>query len=279
MRLVVTKMNLGLWAAAYVKEKIHAFRPTAEKPFVMGLPTGGTVMDFYANLRLFYKEHLLDFRHIVTFNMDEYVGLPADHPQSYRSYMRQNLFSQVNIPPENTHLLNGQAANLPLECAQYEKAIRQAGGIDLFVGGVGRNGHIAFNEPGSSFTSRTRPVRLAPATIQANSRFFLNDVHRVPTLALTVGIGTILQARELLFLVSGSAKAEAVAQLGRPGVSENCPLTALKWHPHATLLADPAACALLKGPIRKNLDDFMQAQPDAPHWMLHLPKETLWTTF
>lgn len=275
MRLVVTKMNLGLWAAAYVKEKIHAFRPTAEKPFVMGLPTGGTVVDFYANLRLFYKEHLLDFRHIVTFNMDEYVGLPQDHPQSYHSYMRQNLFSEVNIPPENTHILDGQAANLPLECAQYERAIRQAGGIHLFLGGVGRNGHIAFNEPGSSFDSRTRPVNLTAATIQANSRFFLNDVHRVPTQALTVGIGTILQAQELLFLASGPSKAGAVAQLCKPGLSEACPLTALKLHPHATLLADSAACALAEGPTRQQLDALMHSQPDAPHWVVELPKEAL----
>ena len=132
MRLVVTKMNLGLWAAAYVKEKINAFHPTPEKPFVLGLPTGGTVVDLYANLRLFYKEGTLSFKNVVTFNMDEYVGLPKDHPQSYHSYMKQHLFNEVDIRPANCHLLNTQAPDLIQECARYEEAIRRVGGITLF---------------------------------------------------------------------------------------------------------------------------------------------------
>lgn len=275
MRLVVTKMNLGLWAAAYVKEKINLFAPSKQKPFVLGLPTGGTVVDLYANLRLFHKEKLLSFRHVVTFNMDEYVGLPQDHPQSYHSYMRQNLFDEVDILPQNIHILNGQAADLPAECAAYETAISQAGGIELFLGGVGRNGHIAFNEPGSPLNSRTRPVDLTPATIQANSRFFLNDIHRVPTRALTVGIATILQARELLFLASGPTKAQALARLAAPGISPQCPLTALKRHPHATLLADEAACASLQGPLGQQLRHLMQAEPNAPHWVVELTEEVL----
>ncbi len=273
MRLVVTKMNLGLWAAAYVKEKINAFAPTEQKPFVLGLPTGGTVVDLYANLRLFYKEKLLSFQHVVTFNMDEYVGLPQDHPQSYHSYMYHHLFNEVDIPPSHIHLLDGQAPDLFQQCAQYEQAIAQAGGIELFLGGVGRNGHIAFNEPGSPLDSRTRPVDLAPATIQANSRFFLNDVHRVPTRALTVGIGTILAARELLFLASGPAKAAALARLSQPGVTADCPLTVLKRHPHATLLADPAACALLAEAPLKRLEALRRAEPNAPHWVLELKED------
>lgn len=268
MRLVVTKMNLGLWAAAYVKEKINAFHPTPEKPFVLGLPTGGTVVDLYANLRLFYKEGTLSFKNVVTFNMDEYVDLPKDHPQSYHSYMKQNLFNEVDIRPANCHLLNTQAPDLAQECACYEEAIRQAGGITLFLGGVGKNGHIAFNEPGSALDSRTRPVDLTPNTIQANSRFFLNDESRVPTRALSVGIGTILDAQELLFLASGPAKAAAVARLTRPGVTTDCPLTALKLHPHATLLVDPAACAELAGTPKERLDALMQAAPHAEHWTL-----------
>ena len=268
MRLVVTKMNLGLWAAAYVKEKINAFRPTEEHPFVLGLPTGGTVVDFYANLRLFYKEKLLSFNHVVTFNMDEYAGLPEDHPQSYHSYMKRHLFQSVDILPENCHLLNAQAPDLAQECIRYENAIRQTGGITLFLGGVGKNGHIAFNEPGSTLDSRTRLVDLTPNTIQANSRFFFNDQNRVPTQALSVGIATILDAKELLFLATGTAKAAAVARLVRPGVTTDCPLTALKLHPHATLLADPAACSQLTGTWKEQLEVLMRKAPRAEHWTL-----------
>lgn len=268
MRLVVTKMNLGLWAAAYVKEKINAFRPTPEKPFVLGLPTGGTVVDLYANLRLFYKGGVLRFKDVVTFNMDEYVGLPKDHPQSYHSYMKLNLFNEVDIRPANCHLLNAQAPDLRQECARYEDAIRRVGGITLFLGGVGNNGHIAFNEPGSALDSRTRLVDLTPSTIQANARFFLNDESRVPKQALTVGIGTILDAQELLFLASGTAKSAAVARLASPGITPACPLTALKRHPHATLLVDPAACVQLGTTAREKLDALMRAEPHAEHWTL-----------
>lgn len=273
MRLVVTTMNLGLWAAAYIKEKINAFSPTPQKPFVLGLPTGGTMVDMYANLRLFYKEGLLDFQNVVTFNMDEYAGLPPDHPQSYHSYMRQNLFDEVNLRPENTHILNGQTDNPQKECEAFEAEIARLGGIDLFVGGVGRNGHIAFNEPGSAFNTRTRPVVLAHSTIEANSRFFLNDQTRVPKTALSVGIGTVTDAKEVLFIASGEKKAHAVARVMQPGTDLNCPLTALKIHPHATLLADPAACSSLTGTARQTLDNLMTEQPTAAHWTLETEAE------
>lgn len=268
MRLVVTNINLGLWAAAYIKEKINVFSPTAEKPFVLGLPTGGTVVDMYANLRLFYKAGLLDFNHVVTFNMDEYVGISPDHPQSYHSYMHSHLFDAVNLRPENTHILNGQAPDPAAECAAFEAAIAHLGGIDLFVGGVGRNGHIAFNEPGSAFNTRTRQVALTPSTIQANARFFLNDQSRVPQTALSVGIGTVTDAKEVLFLASGDKKAQAVARVMQPGEDINCPLTALKLHPHAILLADPGACSLLTGKAKEALAQQMEKYPDAPHWTL-----------
>lgn len=268
MRLVVTNINLGLWAAAYIKEKIRAFSPSPEKPFVLGLPTGGTVVDMYANLRLFHKAGLLDFKNVVTFNMDEYAGLPHDHPQSYHSYMRRHLFDEVNILPENTHILNGEAPDPAAECAAFEAAIARAGGIDLFVGGVGRNGHIAFNEPGSVFNTRTRQVELTPSTIQANARFFFNDENRVPKTALSVGIGTVTDAKEVLFLASGDKKAQAVARVMQPGQDINCPLTALKLHPHATLLADPQACSQLTPPAQEKLAEQMAKSPNATHWML-----------
>ncbi len=268
MRLVVTNMNLGLWAAAYIKEKISAFAPSPEKPFVLGLPTGGTVVDMYANLRLFYTAGLLNFKNVITFNMDEYAGLPEDHPQSYHSYMRKHLFNEVNLLPENTHILDGQTQDPAAECAAFEAAIARAGGIDLFVGGVGRNGHIAFNEPGSAFNTRTRLVELTPGTRQANARFFFNDESRVPKTALSVGIGTVTDAKEVLFLASGDKKAPAVARVMQPGEDINCPLTALKLHPHATLLTDPQACILLTGKAIEELASQMTQFPEAPHWTL-----------
>ena len=270
MRLVVTKMNLGLWAAAYVKEKINAAAPSPEKPFVLGLPTGGTVVDMYANLRLFHKEGLLSFKNIITFNMDEYVGLPQDHPQSYHSYMRQNLFNEVDIRPENIHILNGQAADLNKECADYEAAIAQAGGIDLFLGGVGRNGHIAFNEPGSAFSSRTRLVELTPGTRQANARFFNHNWQAVPTHALTVGIGTVSDAQEVLILATGESKAPVLHQLAVQAPNESCPISALKLHPRATLLADRAAAQLLPENLQRELCAQAAAHP-AQDAQLELP--------
>ena len=247
MRLIVTKMNLGLWAAAYIKEKINTAVPTAEKPFVLGLPTGGTVVDMYANLRMFHKQGTLSFKNVISFNMDEYVGLPKDHPQSYHSYMHQNLFGEVDELPQNIHILNGQAADLNQECADYEAAIEKAGGIDLFLGGVGRNGHIAFNEPGSSFSTRTR--------------------------LLSVGIGTVLAAKEILFLASGDKKAEAVSHLFAPGTDANWPITALKTHAHATLLVDMEAAGQLPASAKASLDAQMQANPAAEHWVLEVPEK------
>lgn len=268
MRLIVTKISVGLWAAAYIKNTVKQFAPALDKPFVIGLPTGSTVLDMYAILRTFAKERLLNFQHIITFNMDEYVGLPADHPQSYHSYMRRNLFDHVNLLPEHIFMPNGQAKDLIQECTRYEEAMVQAGGIDLFIGGIGRNGHIAFNEPGTPFNSRTHVADLTPSTREANARFFQNDLSRVPRQALTVGIGTILDAKELLFIASGVKKAAAVAHLITQPATPSWPLTALKLHPRATLLADLEACVLLSGDLKTQLDEAMQADPHAEQWVL-----------
>ena len=270
MRLIVTKISVGVWAAAYLKNTIQQFSPQLEKPFVLGLPTGSTVLDMYAVLRTFAKERLLNFQHVFTFNMDEYVGLPPDHPQSYHSYMRRHLFDHVNLQPDHIFMLKGQAANLIQECARYESAIAHVGGIDLLVGGVGRNGHIAFNEPGTPFHSRTHITDLAPSTLEANSRFFHHDITRVPKQALTMGIGTILDAKELLFIASGVKKAAAVAHLITQKPTLAWPLTALKLHPRATLLADTEACVLLSGHVKTQLDQAMQTDPLAEQWTLYL---------
>jgi len=268
MRLIVTKLGVGLYSAAYIRRAIQAFAPTAQKPFVLGLPTGSTVLDTYAILRTLAQERLLSFQHVITFNMDEYIGLPEDHPQSYHSYMRRNLWSTVHLPPEHIFIPNGNAPDLQAECERYEQAIARVGGIRLFVGGVGRNGHIAFNEPGTPFNSRTHVTQLLPSTLEANARFFQNDISRVPRQAITVGIGTILDARELLFVASGVKKAAAVAHLITQEPTLDWPLTALKLHPHATLLADLDACVLLSGDIKTQLDAAREQDPHAEEWVL-----------
>ena len=175
-------------SAKYIKERIRQFKPSLDRPFVLGLPTGSSPIGTYKALVELYKKGDLSFEHVVTFNMDEYVGLPRDHPESYHSFMWKNLFMHVDIKPENVHILDGNAEDLDAECLRYEAEIARVGGIELFLGGIGPDGHIAFNEPGSSLTSRTRVKTLAYETIIANARFFEGDVAKVPKLALTVGV-------------------------------------------------------------------------------------------
>lgn len=270
MHLLVSQQNIGHWAATYIQQKIAAFAPNQQRPFVLGLPTGGTVVDMYARLCTLCQQGQLDFSSVITFNMDEYVGLSPDDPHSYHFYMKHHLFDGINLPPTQAHLLNGQATDLQKECDAYESAIIQAGGIHLFLGGVGRNGHLAFNEPGSPFTSRTRPVTLEPSTRKANSRFFDGDEARVPTQALSVGIGTVLDAQELLFLASGAQKAQAVSRLSQGEITPAWPITALKTHPHATLLIDEAAATELTGTVRQKLQEEKDKAPSAPVWCVNL---------
>ena len=241
---------------------VRRWQLAQKKPFVLGLPTGGTVVDMYAALCGLVKNGKMSFQDIVTFNMDEYVGLSSTHEQSYHYYMKHNLFDHVDIRPENAHILDGMTKDPQQECAHYEQAITQAGGIDLFLGGVGRNGHLAFNEPGSAFDSRTRMITLEENTRQANSRFFNNDVSQVPAHALTVGIGTVLDAKELLFLASGETKAQAVARLMQGEITLQWPITALKTHANATLLIDEQAAAALGTDILNKWHALQQAQPE-----------------
>lgn len=268
MRLVVTNINAGLWAASYLKQTVQTFAPGPDKPFTLGLPTGQTVLDMYAILRCFVQERLMSFQHIFTFNMDEYVGLAQDHPQSYFSYMRRQLWEPVNMPPQNRFIPDGMAASLPDECVRYEQEIARVGGMRLVVGGIGNNGHIAFNEPGTPFNSRTHAVDLAPATLKANARFFGGDESRVPRRAITMGIGTILDAQELLFIATGVQKAAAVEYVCSQPTSVDWPITALTLHPRATLLVDLDACLLLSGEMKNRLDEARQADPHAEQWVL-----------
>lgn len=182
-------------AAEYVVECINRCGASPERPFVLGLPTGSSPLGMYARLAEACREGRVSFRNVVTFNMDEYVGLPEDHPESYHSFMHRNFFDHIDILQENVNILDGNASDLDAECRGYEEKIRRCGGIDLFVGGVGADGHIAFNEPFSSFASRTRIKTLNKDTRQANSRFFGGKPEDVPSCALTVGVSTVLDAR------------------------------------------------------------------------------------
>jgi glucosamine-6-phosphate deaminase len=238
--------RVGEWTAAYIARCITKFGPTAQKPFVLGLPTGSSPTTTYKRLVQLYKEGKLSFGNIVTFNMDEYVGLPEDHPESYHSFMRNNLFDHVDAKDGQVNILNGNAADLDGECAAYEEKIKKYGGIDLFLGGIGPDGHIAFNEPGSSLASRTRVKTLTQDTRIANSRFFGNDPEKVPKLALTVGVGTVMDAREVVIIVTGHNKARALAEVVEHGVNHMWTVSALQLHPKGIIVCDDASTVELK---------------------------------
>jgi glucosamine-6-phosphate deaminase len=248
MRLIIQPDSSGIsnWAGSYIASRINSFSPSADRPFVLGLPTGSTPLGTYAKLIELYKKGEVSFKHVITFNMDEYVGIPKDHPQSYHTFMWDNFFSHVDILPENAHLLDGNAPDLDAECQAYEDKIKSLGGIHLFLGGIGADGHIAFNEPGSSLHSRTRIKTLTQDTIIANSRFFNNDVSLVPKLALTVGVGTVMDAHEVVIVVNGHNKAQAVQQAVEGSVNHMWTITALQLHQRGIIVCDESATVELK---------------------------------
>ena len=248
MRLIIQNDydKCSVWAANHIAKRINDFAPTPEKPFVLGLPTGGTPLGTYKELIRLNKAGKVSFQNVVTFNMDEYVGLDENHPQSYHRFMWDNFFSHIDIKKENVHILNGMATNLEAECAAYEEAIKSYGGIKLFLGGVGVDGHIAFNEPGSSLSSRTRVKTLTQDTIIVNSRFFDGDISKVPTTALTVGVGTITDSEEVVILISGHNKAQALAHAVERGISQMWTISSLQMHKKAVLVCDEAATDELK---------------------------------
>ena len=248
MRLIIQPNYdlLSQWAANYVASKINAANPTGSKPFILGLPTGSSPLGMYKRLIELNQKKVVSFKNVITFNMDEYVGLPKEHPESYHSFMWNNFFSHIDIQPENVNILNGNAADLNAECAAYEEKMKVLGGIDLFLGGIGPDGHIAFNEPGSSLASRTRIKTLTTDTIIANSRFFNNDVNQVPKTALTVGVGTVLDAKEVLIMVNGHNKARALAQAVEGSVNQMWTITALQLHRKGIIVCDDMAAYELK---------------------------------
>lgn len=246
MRLIIEpdyKMA-SKWTAWYIASKINNYK--GDTPFVLGLPTGSSPLETYNELIKLNKAGKVSFKNVVTFNMDEYIGIPKDHPQSYYTFMWDNFFKHIDIAAENTNILNGNAADLEAECIRYEEKIKSLGGIDLFLGGIGPDGHLAFNEPGSSLQSRTRVKSLTYDTILANSRFFDNDPDKVPKTALTVGIGTVLDAKEVLIIVNGHNKARALQNAIEEGINHMWTISALQMHPKGIIACDEAATYELK---------------------------------
>lgn len=248
MRVIIkdTSAEVAQWAARLIVDEINAKAAKTDAPFVLGLPTGSTPLQTYKELIRLYEAGEVSFKNVITFNMDEYVGLEESHPESYHSFMWNNFFSHIDVKAENVHILNGNAEDLMAECRAYEEAILKAGGIDLFMGGVGEDGHIAFNEPFSSLQSRTRIKTLTPDTIAVNSRFFGGDISKVPTQALTVGVGTILDARKVLILATGPKKARALRHAIEGSYNHQWTLSALQIHPAGIIVCDDPAAEELR---------------------------------
>jgi len=248
MRLIILDKDefVGEWAAKYVVKRINEYNASENNYFVLGLPTGSTPLKMYAKLVEYYKAGKVSFKYVKTFNMDEYVGLPRSHQESYHYFMFNNLFKHIDIDPKNVNLLDGNAPDLVKECQDFEKKIKDAGGIELFIGGIGPDGHIAFNEPGSSLVSRTRVKTLNQETIIANARFFDGDVSQVPKQALTVGVGTVMDANEVLVLITGAHKAYALHMAIEEGINHMWTVSAFQQHPRTLMICDENATLELK---------------------------------
>jgi glucosamine-6-phosphate deaminase len=258
MEVIIKKdyAEMSKVAAAIVVEVLNA-KPNA----VLGMATGSTPLGLYQELVRLHKEKEVDFAHVTTFNLDEYVGLPVDHPQSYHYFMHEHFFRHVNIPPHNINIPSGTTSNYPAFCEWYEQRIAECGGIDVQILGIGSDGHIAFNEPTSSLSSRTRLKTLSKRTIDDNARFFENRAE-VPIYAITMGVGTILDARKLILVATGKTKAKAIAQAVEGPVTSMITASALQLHRDADVIVDEAAASELT--MRDYYDFIYQAKPGAP---------------
>ena len=261
MRVVIQDnyAKMCKWAADYIANKIRNHKE--DRPFVLGLPTGSSPIGVYKELVRMNQAGELSFKNVVTFNMDEYIGLPHEHDQSYWYFMHDNLFNHLtDMDPANINILNGMTDDPEGECERYEEKIASYGGIDLFMGGIGVDGHLAFNEPYTSLSSRTGVRALTTDTIIVNSRFFDNDPSKVPTHALSVGIGTVTDSKEVLILISGHNKARALAATVEGGVSQKWTCSALQLHPAAIIACDEAACGELMVDTYKYFLDIEKAE-------------------
>ena len=242
MKIIEVKdyQQMSQKAAEFIVEKVR------KNPEIhLGLATGGTPIGTYTNLIADHRENGTSYRKVISFNLDEYIGLSGNNRNSYRYYMDSQLFNHIDIKKSNTYIPHGNAFDTKKECLLYEQLIEEVGGVDLQILGIGSNGHIGFNEPGSSFESTTHIVHLEASTIKANARFF-DRLEEVPTKAITMGISTIMKSKEILLLVSGKSKKVALRRLLQGEITENFPASVLKKHPCVTIIADKAAIADLK---------------------------------
>lgn len=247
--------------AALLVARVIANELRQKPDMVLGLATGRTMEAVYACLARMCRDERLSFSSCRTFNLDEYIGLPADHPGSYRHYMNEHLFNQVDINIRNTYLPDGMATDLRAECARYEQAIKERGGIDLQLLGIGHDGHIGFNEPLSALMSRTREKALTLSTLKANSAMFGGDIDKVPRRAITMGVGTILEARRCVMLVTGKSKASILASATEGAITSMVTGSALQLHPHCTVVVDEDAATLLSG-----IDYYRWIFQNEPEW-------------
>ena len=258
MEVVISSSYEGMSeAAAQVVADVLNTKPDA----VLGLATGSTPLGLYKQLVRMHRDEGLDFSQVTSFNLDEYVGLPGDHPQSYHYFMNENLFNHINIPKQNIHIPSGTTHNYQAFCAWYERRIEECGGIGLQILGIGSDGHIAFNEPTSSLSSRTRLKTLAKPTIDDNARFFDNR-DDVPIYAITMGVGTILDAEQIVLVANGKNKARAVADAVEGPVTSMCTASALQLHPSTWFYVDDEAASELQ--MREYYDWVQNKKPGAP---------------
>ena len=248
MRVLVQEDTIAAasHAAHYIADRVKSFNPTEAKPFVLALSTGTTMIPVYAELIRLVDSSELSFKHVVTFNVDEFVGLPESSPESYHNFMWTHLFKHIDIVPENVYILNGNVPDLGAECRHFEESIERFGGIELCLGGIGVDGHFGFNEPGSSLVSRTRVKTLAHHTIMENMARFGHDERRVPKQALTMGVGTVLDAREVLIVICGEAKALALQKCLEEGVNHMWTVSCLQNHQRAVIVCDEDATVELR---------------------------------
>jgi len=249
----VEASRLVAWIVA---RELHA-RPQ----LVLGLATGRTMEQVYDQLSCLHRDEGLDFSLCRTFNLDEYIGLSPDDPHSYRHYMNEHLFNRVNIDQRNTHLPNGMATDLKAECKHYEHLIHDCGGIDVQLLGIGRSGHIGFNEPLSALRSRTRDKALTPETIAQNAPLFGGDLNKVPRRAITMGVGTILECGRCVVLATGTEKAAIVAKAVEGPITSTITATAMQLHAHCTVVVDEAAASKLK-----NTEYYRWIFDNEPEW-------------
>ncbi len=255
MKLIIKENyeEMSTWAAEHIANAINSHK--GERPFVLGLPTGSSPLGVYKKLIELNKSGKVSFKNVITFNMDEYVGLPREHTESYWYFMHHNFFDHIDIPAENINILNGLTDDPEAECQRFEEKIAACGGIDLFMGGSGVDGHIAFNEPFTSLNSRTGVRVLTQDTLIANSRFFDNDPNKVPKTALSVGVGTVCDSRQVMLLINGHHKARALRHCVEGGVDHAWTISALQMHNDAIIACDEAACGELKVDTYKYFKD------------------------